>query len=436
MSEPIRLPDAFIQQLLPLLQGEADAFFASYDQEPLRGIRFRDARCPLPAEELKGRIPYASNAYYLAADSNAGALPLHEAGAYYIQEPSAMAAAAVLNPADGDRVLDLCAAPGGKSTQLAAQAHLALLAANEPIPSRAQILSRNIERMGIPNALVTCAYPDQLAEKWPRFFDKILVDAPCSGEGMFRRHPETIAEWDAESPRRCHQRQLEILRAAAGMLREGGQMVFSTCTFNAVENEVTIRAFLQEHPHFSLLPIQIDGLPEAPDGMLRLWPHRFPGEGHFVALLQKNGLAPDEPEEAVSCLLPAPDRAERAAYDAFSKEVGSDVHANAKLGGTLLNVPEDLPPLDGIRVLRAGLHLGEMRGKLFFPNHALALAAPLQKNFAVDASGAAAYLHGDTLSCPDTCRGYHAITYQGFSLGFGKASGGQMKNHYPKGLRK
>ena len=183
------LPLAFIESMRPLLSGEMDAFLASYQQPAQRGVRFRDARRPLSASSLLGDIPYARNACYLSLDSNAGAIPLHEAGAYYLQEPSAMAAAAALRPQDGDRVLDLCAAPGGKSTQLAMSAHLSLLIANEPIPSRAQVLSSNIERMGIGNAVITCAYPDALAARWPSFFDKILVDAPCSGEGMFRRHP-------------------------------------------------------------------------------------------------------------------------------------------------------------------------------------------------------------------------------------------------------
>ena len=427
------LPTAFMKQMRSLLQEDADAFFASYEAPSLRGIRFRDARRPLPAEELTGVIPYARNAFYLDAASEAGSLPLHEAGAYYIQEPSAMAAAAVLQPGDGDRVLDLCAAPGGKSTQLALAADLKLLVANEPIPSRAQILSRNIERMGIGNAVVTCAYPDQLAASWPAFFDKILVDAPCSGEGMFRRHPETRAEWDEDAPRRCHERQLEILRAAAKMLRPGGRMVFSTCTFNSIENEGTIHSFLTEHPEFHLLPIDIAGLPPAPDGMLRLWPHRFPGEGHFVALLEKE--EGEKPSIQPDSLTP-PQKTALAAYLDFANRMGCNILPNLQQGDRLYCVPEGLPLLKGIRVLRMGLHLGEMRGKVFLPDHALALAADSIRRFPVDERQAVAYQYGVTLDCDETLSGFYAITYQGFCLGFGKASNGQMKNHYPKGLRK
>ena len=430
------LPQGFVDQLLPLLGKEAAAFFDSYRQPALRGIRFRDARRPLDGADIGEPIPYAKNAYYLMADSLAGSLPLHDAGAYYIQEPSAMVPAAVLAPEPGDRVLDLCAAPGGKSTQLALGNDLALLVANEPIPSRAKILSGNIERMGIPNAVVTCAYPDQLAQRWPQFFDKILVDAPCSGEGMFRRHPESRAEWTPDTPKRCHERQLEILRAAARMLRPGGRLVYSTCTFNAVENEGTITAFLREHPHFHLLPIVLAGLPKAPEGMLRLWPHRFPGEGHFCALLEKTDSLPDE-EAAPACMVVnAPDKNAAAAFQAFAQEIGCDCLSNVQNGDRLSWVPNCLPPLNGIKVLRAGLHMGALRGKLLIPDHALALACPMKKTYPLDAAQTAAYLHGDTLPWPEQERGYCVLSYQGYALGFGKASDGQLKNHYPKGLRR
>ena len=434
MFEPA-LPQGFIKQLLPLLGNEADAFFASYQQQPLRGIRFRDERIPLPASVLSGKIPYARNAYYLDSASDAGSMPLHEAGAYYIQEPSAMAAAAVLAPQDGDIVLDLCAAPGGKSTQLAGAARLKLLVANEPIPSRAQVLSRNIERMGIGNAVVTCAYPDALAARWTLFFDKILVDAPCSGEGMFRRHPETRSEWTPDAPKRCHMRQLEILRSAAQMLREGGRMVFSTCTFNSEENEETILAFLAEHPNFELVPIQVKGLPEATNGMLRLWPHRFPGEGHFIALLEKTHDTSHTQRPAAG-FLPSPGKAEENAFLSFCSEIGCKAQANAKLGNHLLQAPKTLPPLDHLRVLRVGLQLGELKGKVFLPDHALALTEPIEKRFELDTQNIIRYLHGDTLICPEEKRGYYVVVHHGYQFGFGKANNGQIKNHYPKGLRK
>lgn len=427
------LPHAFIENMRPLLLGEMDAFLASYQQSPSRGVRFRNARRPLPAQELRGDVPYAKNACYLSLDSLAGAIPLHEAGAYYLQEPSAMAAAAALDAQDGDRVLDLCAAPGGKSTQLAMGAKLALLVANEPIPSRAQVLSSNIERMGVCNAIVTSAYPDALAAQWQGFFDKILVDAPCSGEGMFRRHPEARDEWSADSPARCAARQDGILHAAAQMLRAGGRMAYSTCTFNTLENEGSITRFLDAHPDFRLVPFALSGLPAAPNGMLRLWPHKVRGEGHFVALLEKSGDAAPAPGAAA---LARPESAAMQAYHSFAAEVGCTALPNALFAGRMVQAPSVLPPLAHIRVLRLGLHVGEMRGKVFIPDHALALGAPIARQYVLSDEAARAYLHGDTLRCDDTLRGFYAVTVQGYQLGFAKASNGQMKNHYPKGLRK
>jgi len=432
----IPFPIAFKEQMNSLLETEAEAFWASYSSVPLRGIRFRSQRVPLSSKDIGRPIPYARHAFFLSSDSQAGAHPLHDAGAYYIQEPSAMAAAAVLHPEDGDCVLDLCAAPGGKSTQLAMSAALRLLVANEPMPARAQVLSGNIERMGIPIAVVTCAFPDALASKWPGFFDKVLVDAPCSGEGMFRRHPETRLEWTADAPARCHARQLEILRSAAKLLKAGGRMVYSTCTFNRTENEGTVLAFLTEHPHFRLLPIHTAGLPEASDGMLRLWPHRFSGEGHFVALLEKTEPAPHEAPSAAPEAPLTPSRNESAIYSAFAQEIGCTIRPNHLKNDRLFLVPDLMPALDKLRVLRLGLHLGQIRGKNFFPDHALALANPMQKRFPIQAHQAQAYLHGDTLDCPEAFSGYYAIEYMGYQMGFGKASGGQMKNHYPKGLRR
>lgn len=427
------LPLAFIESMRPLLQGEMDAFLASYQQPTQRGVRFRDARRPLPASSLLGDIPYARNACRLSLDSNAGAIPLHEAGAYYLQEPSAMAAAAALNPQDGDRVLDLCAAPGGKSTQLAMSAQLSLLVANEPIPSRAQVLSGNIERLGIGNAIVTSAYPDALAARWPGFFDKILVDAPCSGEGMFRRHPEARAEWNADAPAPCAARQAEILDSAAQMLRPGGRLTYSTCTFNSLENEDSIARFLNDHPDFHLLPFALPGLPAAPQGMLRLWPHQVQGEGHFVALLERDGDAAPAPSAPV---LPAPDRAALQAFSVFAEETGCTILPNALFSGHLIHAPAVLPPLDRIRTLRVGLQTGELRGKVFIPDHALALGAQIARQYPLTDTQARAYLHGETLPCEDTMRGFYAVTVDGYTLGFVKASNGQMKNHYPKGLRK
>ena len=352
-----------------------------------------------------------------------------------------MAAAAALHPRPGDRVLDLCAAPGGKSTQLAAYLQgEGLLVCNEPVFSRAQILSRNIERMGVPNAIAVSMLPEQLSGRWPGYFDKILVDAPCSGEGMFRRHPETRQEWNPASPAGCAQRQSHILRHAAMMLRPGGLLAYSTCTFNTAENEGVIEDFLREHPAFSPVPFSLPGLPPC-GGTLRLWPHQLRGEGHFVALLRKNDeeeaylpsrkkKTPDAP------VLPPPGKAEAAAAAAFLKaHYALPLSPNALFAGKIIQAPE-MPPLQGVKVLRVGLQLGEMKGKVFVPDHALALYHPSHCSVALTEEGARLYQSGQTLPVPDGASGFCTPTLAGLALGWAKISDGQLKNHYPKGLRR
>lgn len=439
------LPQAFSARMRAQLGPRADAYFDSLEQLFCRGLR-PNPRKPVsvPAEGMGAPIPWAPG-FFLSPDSPAGADPLHEAGAYYLQEPSAMAPVAVLNPQPGERVLDLCAAPGGKSTQIgAALCGQGLLVSNEPVPSRAKILSRNIERMGIPNALVVSAEPEQLAPLWESAFDAVLVDAPCSGEGMFRRHPETRAEWSEAAAQGCAARQKRILDCAARMLRPGGRLVYSTCTFNTAENEQVIEWLLGEQDDFSHEPFTLslgEGQTlEAPEGMARLYPHELPGEGHFVALLRREM----RENESRTIFLPArvrfssPDPALLAAYSAFAKPFGALPSANVQMGDTLLSSPE-LPPLRGIRVLRAGCSLGALKGRVFAPDHALAMALPLPYSLPtlpLTRELALRYQSGEALPCPETLTGYVLPTYEGLALGFGKCSGGQMKNHYPKGLRR
>ena len=443
------LPPAFVSRMRAQLGEEADAYFAAMEMPCLRGLRLNPQK-PVSDAALEAvggveePVPWnADLGRYLHQDSLAGADPLHEAGAYYLQEPSAMAPVSVLSPQPGERVLDLCAAPGGKSTQIAAAlAGEGLLVSNEPVPSRAKILSRNIERMGVPNALVVSAQPEALAARWGVLFDAVLVDAPCSGEGMFRRHPETRAEWNPASPMGCAERQRRILGCAAAMLRPGGRLVYSTCTLSPEENEETVRWFLQEHPDFSAQPFSLPGnygTLDAPEGMLRLYPHRVRGEGHFVACLRRAGDAPaaDLMRSAAERLSP-PAPAVRAAYSAFAAPLRGLPAANAQLGDALLCAP-DLPPLDGVRVLRAGVQLGALKGKVFAPDHALAMCLSPACGLpvlALDRAGALRYQSGEALPAPEDMSGWALAVYEGLVLGFGKASGGQFKNHYPKGLRR
>ena len=454
------LPEAYIAQMKRLL-GEA-GFFAyeqSLSQPVTRALRVNlllrpDGSLPCPVEGVGERVPWAKGCYFVEGDARPGLSPLHEGGLFYLQEPSALSAVSVLAPQPGERVLDLCAAPGGKSTQIAGLMQgRGLLVCNEPVPSRAKILSRNVERMGVRNAIVTSAMPAQLAPRFPAFFDRILVDAPCSGEGMFRRQPEARDEWSENSPRGCADRQLEILEEAAKMLAPGGALVYSTCTFNDTENEGVLARFTAAHPEFALEPFALPGLPSGSRGYVHLYPHEIRGEGHFVSLLRKAPDAPGAPENEEKprrAVKPARGRGEQAKKaqqpaiavpeDVLAPGVSFDrLHA---AGGSLWALPEgldDLSRLDGLRVLRTGLLLAHAEGRRAEPDHALAMAlTPCEaaRTAELDEAQALAYQAGETLELGDLEPGYTLLTLRGVSLGFGKQAGGVMKNHYPKGLRR
>ena len=445
------LPQAYIAQMKRLL-GEA-GFFA-YEKalgEPVtRALRvnlllFPDGAPPCAIEGLGEPVPWAKGAYFIEGDARPGLSPLHEGGLYYMQEPSAMTAVSALCPQPGERVLDLCAAPGGKSTQIAAlMAGRGLLVCNEPVPSRAQILSRNVERMGVRNAVVTCALPDHLVPRFPGFFDRILVDAPCSGEGMFRRQIEARDEWSENAPRGCADRQMEILEQAVRMLAPGGRMVYSTCTFNDTENEGVLARFFAEHPEFEPEPFALDGLPRAEKGYLHLYPHEMRGEGHFVSLLRKRVDAPGAPAPAVKW------KGKPAARPAMTQEsialppvLAKDV-AFARLhsaGGCLWSLPEglEMERLDGLRVLRTGLLLAHAEGRRSEPDHALAMAlSPREalRRAELTREQALLYQAGEALALGELPEGYTLMCCEGVPLGWGKQAGGMMKNHYPKGLRR
>jgi len=384
-------------------------------------------------EGLLDAVPWEPTGHYLSMESKAGADILHEAGAWYLQEPSAMIPAAVLNAQPGERILDLCAAPGGKTTQNALRmAEQGTIVCNEPIRDRAKILSRNVERMGIPNAIVISAWPEDLAKVWPEAFDAIQCDAPCSGEGMFRRHPETRDEWKAESPAGCAKRQGDILDSAAIMLRPGGRLVYSTCTLNRIENEGVVEAFLQRHSEFTLEAFELPTL-SAPMGMLTIYPHRVKGEGHFVALLRREGDGTANWETAPS-RANAPDKAAIQALRSFLP----GAQANLLFGGELRYCPDfpDLSKARGVSVLRSGLHLGTVKGKVFVPDHAWAVcnAAPDVPRVHLTEEQARLYQNGQVV--PAEGKGWVLACFAGLPLGWGKISDGMMKNHYPKGLRR
>lgn len=427
----ICLPEDFTERMRQQLGDELSAFLNALEEPPVRGIRMNPLK---PSDAVQKytqheRIPWTEDGFYLPEESEAGMSILHAAGAFYIQEPGAMLPAAVLNARPGEKVLDLCAAPGGKSTQIGcAMRGEGLLVCNEPVPRRAQILSGNIERMGLPNTVVTCATPDQLAEMWPEGFDAVLVDAPCSGEGMFRREPETRKEWSPEKAAGCAARQKEILEAAARLVRPGGRLVYSTCTYNPAENEENARWFTERFHQFTALPFSLYGI-EAPDGIFTCYPHRLKGEGQFTAAFSRRGNTyADLPPDGS---LQKPSKAETDALKAAFPGFPEPTHL---FGKTMVSIAQ-LPDLKGIRTLRTGLHLGEVRGKVCIPDHASALCFFLPDLPALELSpeDAVRFMAGETIT--GNASGWILVRYHGLALGWGKGSGGTVKNHYPKGLR-
>lgn len=438
-KKTIHLPQSFLDAVRPLLGDEYNDFLKSYQLEPVRALRFSNRRSIPGSIIYEDPVPWADRAFYVSQESQLGAHPLHWAGAYYLQEPSAMAAVSALNPRPGDKVLDLCAAPGGKATQIAdCLLGEGLLIANEPFASRAMELNRNIERMGIRNAVVTNNLPEELAQRFPSFFDKILVDAPCSGEGMFRKDPGVLAAWTEELSKAFAKRQLQILQDAAVMLKPGGRLLYSTCTFNRVENEDIIESFFRVNSDFALLSIDLPGIGKAPRSMLRLWPHKVRGEGHFIALMGKKEAQSFNKGEYHSAL--HFNKKEQVLLNFVNGELShwitEPINANAIIADTAVVAPSGLPDLTGLRVLRLGLHLCSLVGKTIKPDHALALAVQSRNPVPITYSQAQAYRKGEVLSIDNAVKGYATPALDDWPLGWGKASQGVLKNHYPKGLRK
>ena len=442
------LPEQFCVRMKEMLGEEYAAFYASYDLPKYQALRINPLKTErdtflLQAPFSLNRVPWTTNGYYYSGNDHPGRHPYHEAGVYYIQEPSAMAPAEYLMAEPGERILDLCAAPGGKSSQIACSMQgEGLIVCNEIHPARAKILSENIERMGVCNALVTNETPQKLSDNFREYFDRILVDAPCSGEGMFRKEAAAVTDWSEETVRMCSRRQQEILHSAAAMLRPGGHLVYSTCTFSPEENEGTISAFLHAHADFSVLPVGAPwfcpGRPEwvadpAPglEHTVRLFPHKLRGEGHYAAVLQKSGDAPGAelpPEAAVS----APKE-----LTEFCAQVGAALPEGhfAAFGESVLLVPDALPELRGLKVLRAGLELGQARKGRFLPAHAWALwLNAATQSMSLNDEQARRYLAGQTLE--SGLRGWVLLDYAGCTLGWAKGDGQQLKNHYPKALRR
>ncbi len=459
----MNLPIEFEKKMKAFLGDEWDDFLYSYDNNRFQALRFNTLKVQSPEERMRilktlkissdKKVSWANEAYYFDENVRPGKHPYHEMGLYYIQEPSAMSAAALLAPKPGMRVLDLCAAPGGKSTQLATYlGDSGLLVSNEINTQRSRILSQNIERMGIKNAIVTNEDSFVLASHFPGFFYAIQVDAPCSGEGMFRKLPEAIEQWSMENVAICAERQKEILDNAAVMLKPGGTIVYSTCTFSKEENEDVIEYFLERHPDFTL------------EEMERFWPHKVDGEGHFVAKLVRRGCVDTDlkadrktkknknSKNRKNETKPALTKENMKLLSEFLDEtISEDVAAwikNSRLvmfGEQLYRLPDMEVDIKGLKVQRAGLHIGEFKKQRFEPSHSLALALKLNdaKNLVkltCDNPQTIGFFNGQSVMLSDEqaaeCKkGWALVCVDGYPAGWGKVNGAQVKNHYPKGLR-
>lgn len=470
----ISLPKAFELKMRELLESEYDAFASAYEKERTQGLRINTLK--IGTEEAFARwgegfglkkIPWVQEGYFYDAAARPGKHSLHETGIYYIQEPSAMAVVELLDPQPGDWVLDLCAAPGGKSTHIAQRLQgQGFLLSNEIHPARVRILSQNIERMGVGNGVVTNEDSERLAARFPEFFDKILVDAPCSGEGMFRKEEGARLEWSPDHVIMCANRQQEILANAALMLKGGGRLVYSTCTFSPEENEGSIQRFLDTHPDFYVERVEAyegfePGCPEWISGgrqelalTYRIWPHKMEGEGHYLAVLKKEGFASNRKRPSPAY---AKDKAVQKELANFMESELRDITPYISqwsghlvlFGEQVYALPPAMPDYKGLRVQRPGLHLGTIKKNRFEPSHALALHINSRQAYqwydmASESKEIGSYLRGETIevSIKETYgqtlrgKGWVLMLADGCSIGWSKLVGTTLKNHYPKGLRK
>lgn len=468
------LPQSFLDSMKEILGEDYEAFLAGFDGQRQYGLRVNTLKMNLEEFEriapfhLK-KVPWISNGYFYEAEDAPAKHPFYSAGLYYLQEPSAMTPASRLKVQPGERVLDLCAAPGGKATELgAALQGEGLLVANDINTARARALLRNLELFGISNSFVTNEPPHVLAERFPEFFHKIMVDAPCSGEGMFRKNPAVVDSWQEKGPEYFSKLQREIIVQAADMLLPGGMMFYSTCTFSPLENEKTITHLLKERPDMEVIPMEdyegfAEGLTsyrgevfdESCKLCRRIWPHKMSGEGHFMALLHKKSGTQQQVQQTVSqssiwwekCK--GLNKEQKAAAEDFFS------HVNIAYDGKRIDVRGDnlyylpAPKYDGrgLHFLRNGLFMGEFKKKRFEPSQPFALALHAQDfdqvlDFPADDERLSRYLRGETLDVSDLIagekkrKGWQLVMVAGHPLGFGKLVNNNFKNKYPAGWRK
>lgn len=466
MTDVRQLPEAFLLKMQELLGEEFGQYLESFKEEWKPGLRVNTLKLsPGELAELVPwnleLVPWADNGFYYDGTLDGEVLrpskhPAYYAGLYYLQEPSAMTPAAMLPVVPGDRVLDLCAAPGGKSTELASKLKgRGMLVSNDISYSRARALLKNLELAGAANICVTSEAPEKLAGVWPEFFDKILVDAPCSGEGMFRRDEDMVKDWNEKGPEYYVPIQRQILSQAAAMLRPGGYMLYSTCTFSVEEDEENVAYVLEEFPQMQLCCLDLDKVPGACGGFglsgcMRLFPHRLKGEGHFLALMRKKGgddggkeiLPPMDPGTAGKRVRAVEKEKE---LDAFLRQSGAEwdygrivIHQD-----NAYYLPEGLAWNLPLRFLRTGLFLGELKKGRFEPSQALAMSMkagqfPNTVSFPGGDSRVLRYLKGETISLEGDegpVKGWCLAAMEGFPLGWAKGTGMSLKNKYYPGWR-
>ena len=450
------LPQDFKDKMKNLLKDEFDEFLKGYDKDNFYSLRINTLKAT--AEDVLAKnlfdfkkVDWCPTGYYYPAEQRPGRHSYHHAGVFYIQEASAMAVVECADIQAGDKVLDLCAAPGGKSTQIAAKlGGTGLQISNEIVPNRSKILSQNMERMGVKNAIVTNESPEKLEKVFPDFFDRIIVDAPCSGEGMFRKDPAVVNEWSLAQVDVCANRQGHILESTHKMLAENGVMVYSTCTFSPEENEIAVQKFLDNHPEYVLVKPDVHkffsaGVPQWAESdnkdlakTMRLFPHKIDGEGHFIAVLKKTAGSPSRVKTAKA----VNDKKLMQPYFDFEKKFLKDISFDnfTMFGENLYAMPEGTPDLSKVKVLRCGLHLGEIKKGRFEPSHSLAMALNKDNvkqfvSYDCDSEEMLNYLKGETLEVSDDIKGWCLVCTDGYSVGWAKVTDGTAKNHYPKGLR-
>ena len=425
------LPQAFLHRMEDMLGDDFEPFLAAYEQPRTYGLRVNTAK--ISCEEFEQivpfevkKIPWVSNGYFYNEDVRPSRCALYQAGLYYLQEPSAMTPASRIPVEPGEYVLDMCAAPGGKATAVgSALKGEGLLVANDISTTRARALLRNLELFGIPNLFVSNEKPEKMVKNFPEFFHKIILDAPCSGEGMFRKEEALARDWTPEKSEELSRIQKQLCLNAADMLQPGGQMLYSTCTFAKEENEDVINEFISEYENAKLIEMQ------------RIWPHKVSGEGHFVAKIQKL-----ENEDCnVKYIKIKNNDKEVKDYREFEKKfLNISVESRFDIRGeNLYLLPEEHPDTKKLKVLRYGLHLGMLKKNRFEPSHALSHYLKMEdvknvENFSVQDDKILDYLRGNTIETGKS-RGWVLVCVEGIGLGWGKESNGILKNHYPKGLR-